>query len=57
MGANPVLSADNENTNLLKLPRVRARGGEKAVECDLYWWLDKMEKNPEMKYYRKENIN
>lgn len=52
VGANPVLSANNENTNLLKLPRVRARGGEKEVECDLYWWLDKMEKNPEMKYYR-----
>ena len=52
VGANPVLAANNEDVNLLRLPRVRARGGNKAVECDLYWWLEKMEKNPEMKYYR-----
>lgn len=52
VGANPVYDSNNENTNMFKLPRVRARGGNKEVECDLYWWLDKMEKNPELKYYR-----
>ena len=36
----------------MRLPRVRARGGNKEVQCDLYWWLEKMENNPEMKYYR-----
>lgn len=55
VGANPALSPNNENLNLLKLPRVRARGGNKEVECDLYWWLEKMENNPEMKYYRLPN--
>ena len=52
VGANPVHSPNNEKVNLLRLPRVRARGGSKEVECDLYWWLDKMEKNQEQKYYR-----
>ena len=52
VGAAPVYSANNEKTNLLALPRVRARGGNKAVECDLYYWLDYMEKNPEKKYKR-----
>lgn len=52
VGANPAYAPDNENTNMLRLPRVRARGGNKEVECDLYWWLEKMEKNPETKYYR-----
>lgn len=56
VGSNPALSPNNEKVNLKRLPRVRARGGNKAVECDLYWWLDKMEENPEMKYYRKENV-
>lgn len=55
VGSNPALAPENENLNLQKLPRVRARGGNKEVECDLYWWLEKMEKNPEMKYYRLEN--
>lgn len=55
VGAGPALSPNNENVNLLKLPRVRARGGNKAVECDLYWWLEKMEENPETKYYRLED--
>ena len=52
VGAAPVYSVNNEKTNLLALPRVRARGGNKAVECDLYYWLDVMEKNPEKKYTR-----
>lgn len=52
VGAAPVYSANNEKTNLLALPRVRATGGNKVVECDLYYWLDYMEKNPEKKYKR-----
>lgn len=52
VGSTPVYSANNEKTNLLALPRVRARGGNKAVECDLYYWLEIMEKNPEKKYER-----
>lgn len=52
VGAAPVYASNNEKTNLLALPRVRARGGNKAVECDLYYWLDIMEKNPEKKYTR-----
>lgn len=52
VGANPALSSQNEKTNMLRLPRVRARGGSKAVECDLYWWLEKMENDQEQKYYR-----
>ncbi|MBQ9267103.1 MAG: polysaccharide deacetylase family protein [Clostridia bacterium] len=55
VGANPALPVSNEDVNLMRLPRVRARGGNKEVECDLYWWLERMEKNPEMKYYRLEN--
>ena len=52
VGANPALPANNEKVNLLALPRVRATGGGKSVECDLYYWLDVMEKNPKMKYER-----
>lgn len=52
VGAEPALSPNSEKLNLLKLPRVRARGGNKAVECDLYYWLEKMEKNPNLKYER-----
>ena len=55
VGANPALSPNNEKLNLLRLPRVRARGGNKEVECDLYWWLEKMEKDLNMKYYRLPN--
>lgn len=55
VGSNPVYGPENEKTNLLRLPRVRARGGNKEVECDLYWWLEKLEKNQEQKYYRLEN--
>ena len=55
VGANPALGPNNEKLNLLKLPRVRARGGNKEVECDLYYWLDVMEKNPDMKYLRLSN--
>ena len=55
VGANPALSPNNEELNLYRLPRVRARGGNKEVQCDLYWWLEKMEKNPEMKYVRLAN--
>lgn len=52
VGANPALPVTNEKVNLLALPRVRATGGGKIVECDLYYWLDVMEKNPKMKYER-----
>ena len=52
VGASPALSPNNENLNLLSLPRVRARGGNKAVDCDLYYWLEKMEQNPNLKYER-----
>lgn len=52
VGSTPVYSASNEKTNLLALPRVRARGGNKAVNQDLYYWLEIMEKNPEKKYER-----
>ncbi len=55
VGANPALGPNNEKLNLLKLPRVRARGGNKEVECDLYYWFDVMEKNPNMKYVRLSN--
>ena len=52
VGANPALPTSNEKVNLLALPRVRATGGGKSIECDLYYWLDVMEKNPKMKYER-----
>lgn len=52
VGANPAPSPTSEKLNLLSLPRVRATGGNKRVDCDLYYWLDVMEKNPEMKYVR-----
>ena len=52
VGANPALAPSNEDVNFLSLPRVRARGGNKEVEYDLYWWLEQMEKNPKLKYYR-----
>lgn len=52
VGANPALPVTNEKVNLLALPRVRATGGGKSIECDLYYWLDVMEKNPKMKYER-----
>lgn len=52
VGAEPVASVKNENVNLLSLSRVRASGGNKLVDFDLYYWLDKMEKNPSMKYVR-----
>ncbi len=52
VGSNPALSPNNEKLNLLSLPRVRARGGNKAVDFDLYYWLEKMEDNPNLKYER-----
>ena len=52
VGAEPVSSPNSENLNFLSLPRVRARGGNKAVDFDLYYWLEKMEKTPSMKYVR-----
>lgn len=52
VGSNPAYGPENEKTNMLRLPRVRARGGNKEVECDLYWWLEKLENNKEEKYYR-----
>lgn len=55
VGANPALGPNNEKLNPMRLPRVRARGGNKEVQYDLYWWLERMEKNPEMKYYRLDN--
>lgn len=55
VGSNPALSPTSEKLNLLSLPRVRATGGNKRVDCDLYYWLDVMEKNPKMKYVRLNN--
>lgn len=52
VGANPALAPDHENVNYMRLPRVRARGGNQEVEYDLYWWLEKMEENPKLKYER-----
>lgn len=52
VGASPTYGSNNEKTNMLRLPRVRARGGNKEVECDLYWWLEKLENDEEQKYYR-----
>ena len=52
VGASPALAPNHEKVNFTRLPRVRARGGNKEVECDLYWWLEKMEKNPDLKYER-----
>lgn len=54
VGANPALPANSEKVNLLRLPRVRATGGGKEVECDLTYWLRVMENNPSMKYERIE---
>ncbi len=55
VGAEPAPNPNSEKLNLLSLPRVRARGGNKEVVCDLYYWLDVMEKNPNMKYFRLNN--
>lgn len=55
VGSNPALSPNNENLDLTRLPRVRARGGNKVVNQDLYYWLEKMESNPNMKYTRIAN--
>ena len=55
VGANPAPSPTSEKLNLHSLPRVRATGGNKRVDCDLYYWLDVMEKNPNMKYVRLKN--
>ena len=55
VGAEPAPNPNSEKLNLLNLPRVRARGGNKEVVCDLYYWLDVMEKNPNMKYFRLNN--
>lgn len=55
VGAEPAPSPNSSNLNLLSLPRVRARGGNKEVVCDLYYWFDVMEKNPSMKYVRLSN--
>ena len=52
VGAEPTPSPSREKLNLLSFPRVRARGGNKEVVCDLYYWLEKMEENPSMKYVR-----
>lgn len=55
VGANPAPSPNSENLNLFALPRVRARGGNQAIDFDLYYWLDQMEKTPSMKYVRLSN--
>jgi peptidoglycan/xylan/chitin deacetylase (PgdA/CDA1 family) len=55
VGSGPAYSPNSEKFNSAKLPRVRARGGNSAVKFDLYYWLELMEKNPEMKYTRLEN--
>lgn len=55
VGAEPAPNPNSQKLNLLSLPRVRARGGNKEVVCDLYYWFDVMEKNPSMKYVRLSN--
>lgn len=55
VGAEPAPSPNSERINLLSLPRVRARGGNKEVDFDLYYWFNKMEENPNMKYIRLSN--
>ena len=52
VGAEPAPSPSSEKLNLLSLPRVRATGGNKRVDYDLYYWLEKMEQTPSMKYER-----
>ena len=52
VGAEPAPNPNSKELDLLSLPRVRARGGNKEVVCDLYYWLEKMEANPTMKYIR-----
>lgn len=52
VGAEPTYASTHEKVNLLSLPRVRARGGNKEVTYDLYYWLEMMERNPKMKYER-----
>lgn len=52
VGAEPTYASNHEKVNLLSLPRVRARGGNKEVTYDLYYWLEMMERNPNMKYER-----
>ncbi|MBQ9314769.1 MAG: polysaccharide deacetylase family protein [Clostridia bacterium] len=55
VGAEPASSPNSENVNLLSLPRVRASGGNKRIDFDLYYWLEKMEETPSMKYVRLHN--
>jgi len=52
VGAEPAPSPNSKDCNFLSLPRVRARGGNKAIDYDLYYWLEKMEEYPTMKYER-----
>ncbi|MGE5474073.1 MAG: polysaccharide deacetylase family protein [Ignavibacteriales bacterium] len=49
VGSNPAFSPFDKSRNLLRLPRIRARG-KKPVENDMYYWLDYFEKNPEQRF-------
>lgn len=49
VGSNPALSPTDKNRDLLKLPRIRARG-KNPVNEDMYYWLDYFDKHPEERY-------
>jgi peptidoglycan/xylan/chitin deacetylase (PgdA/CDA1 family) len=55
VGSGPAFNPNSDKFDSTKLPRVRANGGNKEIKFDLYYWLEVMEKNPEMKYTRLEN--
>jgi len=49
VGSNPALSLFDNSRNLLKLPRIRARG-KSPVSEDMYYWLDYFDKNPGQRF-------
>ena len=49
VGSNPALSPFDKNRNLLKLPRIRARG-KKSVNEDMYYWLNYFDKNSNQRF-------
>ncbi|MGE5328283.1 MAG: polysaccharide deacetylase family protein [Deltaproteobacteria bacterium] len=49
VGSNPALSPFDKNRNLLRLPRIRARG-KISIENDMYYWLNYFDKNPEQRF-------
>lgn len=49
VGSNPALSPFDKNRNLMRLPRIRARG-RTPVENDMYYWLNYFDKNPGQRF-------